>query len=164
MRVSQAIADIMKREGVTNLFAYPVNPLIEACAEIDIRPIIVRQERTGIHMADAVSRMTSGDTVGVFCMQGGPGVENSFGAVAQAYSECVPLVVIPGGSPRAQSWVRPRLQRDTQLPAHNEVVRARDQSRRPRRRDPPRLNSDAQRPARTRPARDTRRHVERRGP
>ncbi len=97
----------MKREGVTNLFAYPVNPLIEACAEIDIRPIIVRQERTGIHMADAVSRMTSGDTVGVFCMQGGPGVENSFGAVAQAYSECVPLVVIPGGSPRAQSWVRP---------------------------------------------------------
>ena len=107
MKVSQAIAEMIKREGVKNLFAYPVNPLIEACAEIDIRPIIVRQERTGIHMADAVSRMTSGDTVGVFCMQGGPGVENSFGAVAQAYSECVPLVVIPGGSARAQSWVRP---------------------------------------------------------
>ncbi len=107
MKVSQAIAEMIKREGVKNLFAYPVNPLIEACAEIDIRPIIVRQERTGIHMADAVSRMTSGDTVGVFCMQGGSGVENSFGAVAQAYSECVPLVVIPGGSARAQSWVRP---------------------------------------------------------
>lgn len=107
MKVTQAIAEMIKREGVTNLFAYPVNPLIEACAEIDIRPIIVRQERTGIHMADAVSRLTSSDTVGVFCMQGGPGVENSFGAVAQAYSECVPLVVIPGGSARAQSWVRP---------------------------------------------------------
>jgi acetolactate synthase-1/2/3 large subunit len=105
MKVSQAIAEIIKREGVTNLFAYPLNPLIEACAEADIRPIIVRQERTGVHMAD--SRMTSGDTVGVFCMQAGPGVENSFGAVAQAYSECVPLVVIPGGSARAQSWVRP---------------------------------------------------------
>jgi acetolactate synthase-1/2/3 large subunit len=107
MRVNQAIAEIMKREGVKNLFAYPLNPLIEACAEADIRPIVVRQERTGVHMADAVSRMTSGDTVGVFCMQAGPGVENSFGAVAQAYSECVPLVVIPGGSARAQSWVRP---------------------------------------------------------
>ena len=107
MNVSQAIAAIMKREGVQNLFAYPVNPLIEACAEADIRPIIVRQERTGVHMADAVSRITSGDNVGVFCMQGGPGVENSFGAVAQAYAECVPLIVIPGGSARAQSWVRP---------------------------------------------------------
>ncbi len=40
MKVSQAIAEMIKREGVKNLFAYPVNPLIEACAEIDIRPIM----------------------------------------------------------------------------------------------------------------------------
>jgi acetolactate synthase-1/2/3 large subunit len=107
MKVSQAIAEILKREGVEQLFAYPLNPLIEAAAEADIRPIIVRQERTGVHMADAYSRMTSGNVVGVFCMQAGPGVENSFGAVAQAYSEAVPLIVIPGGSARAQSWVKP---------------------------------------------------------
>ncbi|HEY7466650.1 MAG TPA: thiamine pyrophosphate-binding protein, partial [Dehalococcoidia bacterium] len=107
MKVSQAIAEILKREGVQQLFAYPLNPLIEAAAEADIRPIIVRQERTGVHMADAYSRMTSGNVVGVFCMQAGPGVENSFGAVAQAYSEAVPLVVIPGGSARTQSWVKP---------------------------------------------------------
>ena len=107
MKVSQAIAEILKREGVEHLFAYPLNPLIEAAAEADIRPIIVRQERTGVHMADAFSRMTSGNVVGVFCMQAGPGVENSFGAVAQAFSEAVPLVVIPGGSARAQSWVKP---------------------------------------------------------
>ncbi|HEX5139987.1 MAG TPA: thiamine pyrophosphate-requiring protein, partial [Dehalococcoidia bacterium] len=107
MKVSQVIAEILKREGVKQIFAYPLNPLIEAAAEADIRPIIVRQERTGVHMADAGSRLTSGDSVGVFCMQGGPGVENSFGAVAQAYSEAVPLIVIPGGSARAQSWVKP---------------------------------------------------------
>jgi len=107
MKVSQAIAEILKREGVEHLFAYPLNPLIEAAAEADIRPIIVRQERTGVHMADAFSRMTSGNVVGVFCMQAGPGVENSFGAVAQAFSEAVPLVVIPGGSARSQSWVKP---------------------------------------------------------
>ena len=97
MKVSQAIAEILKREGVKQIFAYPLNPLIESAAEAGIRPIIVRQERTGVHMADAVSRMTSGDTVGVFCMQAGPGVENSFGAIAQAYSEAVPLIAIPGG-------------------------------------------------------------------
>jgi acetolactate synthase I/II/III large subunit len=107
MRVSQAMAEILKREGVKQIFAYPLNPLIEAAAEADIRPIIVRQERTGVHMADAGSRLSSAENVGIFCMQGGPGVENSFGAIAQAYSEGVPLIAIPGGSARAQSWVKP---------------------------------------------------------
>jgi len=107
MKVSQAMAEILKREGVKQIFAYPLNPLIEAAAEADIRPIIVRQERTGVHMADAGSRLSSGDNIGVFCMQGGPGVENSFGAIAQAFSEGVPLIAIPGGSARAQAWVKP---------------------------------------------------------
>ncbi|HLF79540.1 MAG TPA: thiamine pyrophosphate-requiring protein [Dehalococcoidia bacterium] len=107
MRVVQAIAEIMKREGVEFLIAYPLNPLIEACADANIRTIIVRQERTGIHMTDAYSRMRRGKHVGVFCMQGGPGTENAFGAVAQAYSESVPLIVIPGGSARGGAWVKP---------------------------------------------------------
>ena len=44
----------------------------------------MRQERTGLHMADAVSRVTSGRRIGVFAMQHGPGTENAFGGVAQA--------------------------------------------------------------------------------
>ncbi|HTT01723.1 MAG TPA: thiamine pyrophosphate-requiring protein [Steroidobacteraceae bacterium] len=107
MNVAQVAAEIMKREGTDYLLAYPLNPLTESCAAVGIRPIIVRQERIGVHMADAISRQTSGDKVGVFCQQAGPGVENSFGAVAQAWSEGVPLVVMPGGSARSQSWVRP---------------------------------------------------------
>jgi acetolactate synthase-1/2/3 large subunit len=107
MNVAEAAAAVLAREGVGVLLAYPLNPLIESAAAAGIRPIIVRQERTGIHMADAISRLTSGRQVGVFCMQAGPGVENSFGAVAQAFSEGVPLIVIPGGSPRATSWVQP---------------------------------------------------------
>src|SRR5258707_4323483 len=51
-------------------------------------------------MADAVSRVCSGQKVGVFAMQHGPGTENSFGGVAQAYSDSSPIVVPPGGSPR----------------------------------------------------------------
>ena len=101
MNVAAAIAEVMKREGVEFLFAYPINPLIEAAAERDIRPVIVRQERTGIHMADAFRRLNSGAKIGVFAMQHGPGNENPFGALAQAYSESVPLVVIPGGTRRA---------------------------------------------------------------
>ncbi len=100
MNVAGAIARAMKVEGVDVLFAYPVNPLIEAAASEDIRTIIVRQERTGLHMADAYSRVTSGDKIGVFCMQHGPGAENAFGGVAQAFSESVPILVVPGGYPR----------------------------------------------------------------
>jgi len=100
MNVAGAIARAMKAEGVDILFAYPVNPLIEAAASEDIRTVIVRQERTGLHMADAYSRVTSGDKIGVFCMQHGPGAENAFGGVAQAFSESVPILVVPGGYPR----------------------------------------------------------------
>ncbi len=100
MKVVEAIAKALKAEGVDILFAYPVNPLIEAAAAEDIRTVIVRQERVGLHMADAYSRLSSGDKIGVFCMQHGPGAENAFGGVAQAYSESVPILVIPAGYPR----------------------------------------------------------------
>jgi acetolactate synthase-1/2/3 large subunit len=107
MHVAAAVAEILKREGVDCLLGYPVNPLIEAAAEADIRTIIVRQERTGIHMAEAISRVTSGERVGVFAMQHGPGTENAFGGVAQAYSEGAPLVVVPGGYQRSMAQVKP---------------------------------------------------------
>src|SRR5205809_7455237 len=100
MKVAQAIAKAMKAEGVDILFAYPVNQIIEAAAEEDIRTIIVRQERVGLHMADAVSRVSSGQRIGVFAMQHGPGTENAFGGVAQAFGDSVPIVVLPGGYPR----------------------------------------------------------------
>jgi acetolactate synthase-1/2/3 large subunit len=107
MRVPAAIAEILKREGVDIVFGYPVNPIFDAVAEKDIRPIVVRQERIGIHMADAYSRVNSGGKIGVFTMQSGPGSENAFGAVAQAYSESVPMVVLPGGYARHLTNVFP---------------------------------------------------------
>ena len=100
MQVAQAIAAILKQEGVKFIVGYPVNPIIEAAAEADIRTIIVRQERVGLHMADAVSRLSSGDDIGVFVMQHGPGAENACGGVAQAYSESVPILVMPAGYTR----------------------------------------------------------------
>ena len=107
MKVVDAIAHILKKEGVRILFAYPLNPIIEAAAKLDIRTVIVRQERVGLHMADSLSRMSSGQQIGVFCMQHGPGSENSFGGVAQAYSESSPIVVLPMGYPRTLSQVQP---------------------------------------------------------
>jgi acetolactate synthase-1/2/3 large subunit len=107
MNVGQVIAEVLKREGVDVLFTYPLNPLTEFAAAVDIRPLVVRQERVGCAMADAVGRTTSGDKVSVFCCQHGPGIENAFGAVAQAYSEGVPLVVVAGGAPRNRHYMKP---------------------------------------------------------
>jgi acetolactate synthase-1/2/3 large subunit len=107
VNVPQAVAEVLKREGVEFLLAYPVNRVIDAAAALDIRPIIVRQERTGLHMADAISRVTSGRKLGVFCMQFGPGTENAYGGIAQAYGESVPILVIPSGYPRNIAHVQP---------------------------------------------------------
>ena len=105
MKVPAAIAEILKREGVEILFGYPRNAVLEAAAEADIRIVIVRQERTGVHMADAYSRMTRGRRIGAFAMQHGPGSENAYGAVAQAYSESVPVLVLPAGYARRLAHV-----------------------------------------------------------
>jgi acetolactate synthase I/II/III large subunit len=97
VNAAAAIAEILKREGVELLFAYPRNAVIEAAAAADIRPIIVRQERIAVHMADAVARLSHGKKIGVFACQHGPGIENAYGSVAQAYSESIPLLILPGG-------------------------------------------------------------------
>jgi acetolactate synthase-1/2/3 large subunit len=107
MKVGAAIAAILKREGIEVLTSYPVNHLIEFAAAVDIRPIIVRQERIGLHMADAISRMTSGRKLGVFCMQHGPGTENAYGGVAQAFGDSIPILVVPQGYQRRMAHVAP---------------------------------------------------------
>jgi thiamine pyrophosphate-dependent acetolactate synthase large subunit-like protein len=107
MKVGAAIAAILKREGIEILTGYPVNHLIEFAAAVDIRPIIVRQERIGLHMADAISRMTSGRKLGVFCMQHGPGTENAYGGVAQAFGDSIPILVVPQGYQRRLAHVAP---------------------------------------------------------
>ncbi len=105
MKLGDAISAILKQEGVEYIIGYPVNHILEHAAKFDIRPIIVRQERIGLHMADAVSRVTSGKTIGVFAMQHGPGTENAYGGVAQAYSESIPILVLPMGYARRLAWV-----------------------------------------------------------
>jgi acetolactate synthase-1/2/3 large subunit len=107
VKVVEAIAEIMRREGVEYLIGYPVNHLLEYAARWDIRPVIVRQERVGLHMADAISRLSSGRKIGAFAMQHGPGSENAFGGVAQAYGESVPILVVPMGYARRIAHVHP---------------------------------------------------------
>jgi acetolactate synthase-1/2/3 large subunit len=107
MNGAAIVAEILKREGTEFLSCYPRNPLIEACAELDIRPILCRQERVGVGLADGYSRIKHGLCNGVFAAQAGPGIENAFPGIAQAFSENVPLLIIPSGLPLARQYVRP---------------------------------------------------------
>ena len=157
--VAEVVAEILKREGVDYLIGYPVNPIIEAAAAADIRTIIVRQERTGLHMADAVSRVTSGERIGVFAMQLGPGTENAFGGVAQAYGESVPIVVLPAGYPRTMTDRSTQLQRLPQLSAHHQIGRAGDRCRGGAGRAAARVHPGQERPTATGPGRDSERHL-----
>ena len=87
---------------------------------------MVRQERIGLHMADAISRVTSGRKIGVFCMQHGPGTENAYGGVAQAYGEI-------GADPGRCRWAMPRriahiaaeLQLDHRNARHHQIAPSR---------------------------------------
>lgn len=96
MNVYQAVVEILKREGTEFLSCFPANPLIDYAAAGDIRPILARTERTVINIADGFSRIHNGNRIGVCCMQAGPGIENAFAGVAQAYADSVPVLILPG--------------------------------------------------------------------
>ena len=85
MLVMDAITEILKREGISTMFCFPTTPIIEAAAAAGIRPVICRQERVGVHVADAAPGCRTARPPGVFAMQYGPGAENAFAGIASAY-------------------------------------------------------------------------------
>jgi len=107
MLVMNVIAEILKKEGVSTLFCFPTTPIIEAAAGVGIKPVICRQERVGVHMADGFSRVSNGRPPGVFAMQYGPGAENAFAGVATAFSDSSPVVFLPLGHPRETAQLFP---------------------------------------------------------
>jgi acetolactate synthase-1/2/3 large subunit len=107
MNTNEAVARILKLEGVEWVACFPSNNLIEAVAKEGIRPIMFRHERGAIMAADGFSRMNDRKRFGVVITQGGPGAENSMGGIAQAFGDNVPVLVLPGGPALAQYAVRP---------------------------------------------------------
>jgi len=98
MKGSQAVAEVLRREGVDTVFCFPANKMIDTAAAVGIRPVVGRQERSVINMADAYSRTSNGERIGVAMVQHGPGAEHAFGGIAQAYADSVPLLLLPNGN------------------------------------------------------------------
>ena len=107
MNTIEAISEILKREGIEYLSCFPTTPVIEAAAAAGIRPIVCRQERVGVGIADGYTRVTDGEVPGVFAMQYGPGAENAYAGVATAYSDSTPMLLLPLGHPRERQGIIP---------------------------------------------------------
>ncbi len=107
MRTIDAIAEILKLEGIHILPSFPTTPVIEAAAAAGIKPVICRQERVGVGIADGWTRVKSGKPCGAFAMQYGPGAENAFAGVATAFSDAVPMLLLPLGHPLERDRVFP---------------------------------------------------------
>jgi acetolactate synthase-1/2/3 large subunit len=120
MRGADALARILKLEGVEVLFSYPNHALIDAAAKVGIRPMIARGEKSIINMADGYARATNGQKPSVIVVQAGPGIENAFGAFAQAYSDGVPLLMIPGGGDQRRTGEPPNFD---PLPVYRNVTK-----------------------------------------
>ena len=107
MNTIDTITEILKQEGVEFLSCFPTTPILESAAKGGIRPVICRQERVGIGIADGFSRATNGERIGVVAVQYGPGAENAYSGIATAFSDSTPILIMPTGHPKERSGINP---------------------------------------------------------
>mgnify|MGYP002629090453 CR=1 FL=1 len=130
MRTIDAVAQILKRENIHILPSFPTTAIIEVAAAAGIKPIICRQERVGVGIADGRSRIRNGQPAGVFAMQYGPGDENAYAGVATAYSDAVPMLLLPLGHPLDRDRVFPNF---SSLKSYEPITKFAEQINQPQR-------------------------------
>ncbi|MGN0649761.1 MAG: biosynthetic-type acetolactate synthase large subunit [Oscillospiraceae bacterium] len=97
MTVAQAMTECLKAEGITTVFGYPgaaICPFYDELYKTDIKHILVRHEVNGGHAASGYARITGKPAVAI--ATSGPGALNLITAIATAYMDSVPMVIITG--------------------------------------------------------------------
>lgn len=90
----------LKSEGVDWVSMMPVTVIANACGDENVLNLMMRTERFAIAVADGYSRVSNGKRFGVAAVQGGVnacGIQMAYGAVAQAFEDNTPLLVITEG-------------------------------------------------------------------
>ena len=97
---AQILVQSLKAENVEYVFGYPGGAVIEIYDAIfqlkKFHHVLVRHEQAAVHAADAYSRSSNGEKIGVALVTSGPGATNAITGIATANSDSVPLVVISG--------------------------------------------------------------------
>jgi thiamine pyrophosphate-dependent acetolactate synthase large subunit-like protein len=107
MTGADALAEVLRREGVENVFFFPASPIAEAIARAGIRLVLTRQERVAGNIADGVSRSSNGRQIGVVAVQELAGSENAFPGIAHSYTDSTPILYLPGSPPRKKFGEHP---------------------------------------------------------
>ena len=91
----------LKSGGVERIFALCGNgldPFLDACFELDMPVIDVRNEQVASYMADTWGRLTG--RLGVVAVSSGPGHTNALTGLANSYWDGGPMLLISGCSPQ----------------------------------------------------------------
>lgn len=97
MTVAKAMVKSLEAENIKHVFGYPgaaICPFYDELLKSDIQHILVRHEVNGGHSASGYARMSG--KPGVCIATSGPGATNIITAIATAYMDSIPLVVITG--------------------------------------------------------------------
>lgn len=98
MSGAQQLVRTLEDLGVEYLFGYPGGAVIDIYDALQhsdkIKHVLARHEQGACHMADGYSRSTG--KVGCALVTSGPGATNAITAIATAYSDSIPMVVLTG--------------------------------------------------------------------
>lgn len=97
MTVAKAMTECLKAEGISTVFGYPgaaICPFYDELLNTDIRHVLVRHEVNGGHAASGYARITGKPAVAI--ATSGPGALNLITAIATAYMDSIPMVLITG--------------------------------------------------------------------
>ena len=104
--VATAIARILKQEGIEWVSTFPVCRVNNALGREGVPMIMMRDDRYAVALADAYSRVTAGERIGVCTVQGGvngAGLQYSYPGLAQAFEDNSPMLCITDGIPAGSS-------------------------------------------------------------
>jgi acetolactate synthase-1/2/3 large subunit len=94
------IARILKAEGIPWVSCYPTSPVNNALGEEGVPILMMGEERFAVAVADAFSRVTCGKQIGACTVMAGlnaAGIQMAYGAIAQAWEDSSPLLVMAEG-------------------------------------------------------------------
>src|SRR5437762_7408504 len=100
VKAANGFARILKTEGIPWVSCYPTNHVNNALGEEGVPILMMGEERFAVAVADAFSRVTAGKQIGVCTVMANlnaAGIQMAYGAIAQAWEDSSPLLVIAEG-------------------------------------------------------------------
>ena len=103
MQASQAIVEILEREGINTAFGIPgagINAFYKYLEKAKIKHYLMRHEEAAVHAADGYYR-ASGKMAAAICTSG-PGATNFVTGLYTAWQDSIPLIAITGQAVTSQ--------------------------------------------------------------